>query len=605
MALVGLLSATGVAFAQTFTESGSVIFNSAATYNAFSASAADIDNDGDLDLLFQGSLSNTLSPHALWRNELAETGTLTFTDITSTSGVFASDTAGWSAAWGDYDGDDDVDVFLGEANPGAASGDLFLNNGDETFTNISNSAGVADPGFAQNVAWADADRDGDLDLFIIMEGPQPHELYVQDFATKTFTQSGSAVGLQVPYGIKGYGTAVGDVDGDGYPDLYVSTCNGQGDAGNIRNNFFMNRTATNGSLLFEDMADSNGTQFMLNSYGCEFVDLDDDGDLDLYLTGSDENNSKIWRNDGAGVWTDIDTVTGHSLLSDTGTDLNGSKAVDYDNDGDLDLFFHNNLGGLARKLYRNDGNWEFTDVTVAEGLHESGRGAYDSVWADFDRDGDMDLVAPTGSSTPERFFRSNASGNGNHWLHVRLRQAGSNSTAIGSQVYVTTDPGLPGEKTRRREANTNIGTFNQSDLPVHFGLGGNASPVTVRVKWPDGSWQTASAIAVDQYITIVKGPVDSPTPTPSPSPTLSPTSSPSPSPSETPSPTISPTASSTPSPTSSPSPTDSPTPTPGTPTPTPSFTATPSVTPNPTDSPTPSVSPTGTGPLTSDLWIIR
>lgn len=586
LVVVGVLAAAGIASAQTFSEVGTTVIGTT-NYNAFSASAADIDGDGDLDLLFQGSLNSTPSAHALWRNNLVEDGVLTFTDITSTGGIFASDTAGWSAAWGDYDGDGDVDVFLGESNPGAASGDLFRNNGDSTFTNVSDLTGTADPGFAQNVAWSDADHDGDLDLFIIMEGPQPHELYVQDYSTHTFTQSGLSVGLQVPHGIKGYGTAVGDVNEDGYPDLYVSTCNGQGDAGNIRNNFFMNRTATNGSIFFEDIADNNGTQFMLNSYGCEFVDLDDDGDLDLYLTGSDGNNSKIWRNDGNGVWTDVDTITGHGLLSDTATDLNGSKAVDYDNDGDLDLFFHNNLGTYARKLYRNDGNWEFTDVTVDEGLHEAGRGAYDSVWADFDRDGDMDLVAPTGTSRSERFYRSNASTNGNHWLHVRLHQPGSNSTAIGSQVYVTKDAGLPTEKTLRREANTNAGTFNQSDLPVHFGLGTSATPVLVRVKWPDGSWQTVPNIAVDQYITITKS-VDAGTPTPTPS--ISPTPSPSPtaSPTDTPSPTPSPTDSPTPSPTVSVTPTESPTPVP---------TITPTISPTPTASPSPT--------LAADLWIFQ
>ena len=96
------------------------------------------------------------------------------------------------------------------------------------------------------------------------------------------------------------------------------------------------------------------------------------------MVGVRSEPSKIWRNDGNGTFTDVDTLTGHPLLSDTGRDLNGGKAIDYDNDGDLDLYMHDHYYGLvsnatnhARLLYRNDGNWTFTEVTVQEGLDEA------------------------------------------------------------------------------------------------------------------------------------------------------------------------------------------------------------------------------------------
>jgi hypothetical protein len=119
-----------------------------------------------------------------------------------------------------------------------------------------------------------------------------------------------------------------------------------------------------------------------NSRSASLADIDNDGDLDLYMTGADGEASKIFRNDGSNHFTDVDTITGHALLSDTSGDLNGARAVDYDNDGDLDLFFHDHKvhsgNDNARKLYRNDGNWEFTDVTAAEGLHATNEGSYDS-----------------------------------------------------------------------------------------------------------------------------------------------------------------------------------------------------------------------------------
>ncbi len=328
----------------------------------------------------------------LFRNNLIGGGTLTFTNITSTlptSGLGPS----WSAAWGDYDGDGRIDVFVGQSNLGG-SGDVFHNNGAAGFTNASVATGLNDPGFHQNVAWADIDHDRDLDLLIGMEGPEKHEIYLQGPAGH-FTPVGAAVGFQQDFGTKGYGMAIGDTDGDGDLDVYISTCIG---SNNLRNNFYENQLAETGSLSFVDIADTNGTQNLKNSYGAEFHDFDDDGDLDLFLVGADQQPTKIFRNDGGNQFTDVDTITGHALLANVGGDLDGARAVDYDNDGDLDLFFHDHFAqrgsNVARLLYRNDGDWQFTNVTAAEGLNSTNEGAFDSTWGDVDRDGDQDLIAP-------------------------------------------------------------------------------------------------------------------------------------------------------------------------------------------------------------------
>jgi hypothetical protein len=475
-----------------FTNQGTAILGGV-DFDTRSVSLGDIDNDGDLDMFFQGAAG----AQKLYRNNLIGNGTLTFTNAFELlpSGLGPS----WSAAWGDYNGDGNIDIFVGQSNIGT-TGDVLRNNGVSGFSNESVSTGLDDPGFHQNVAWADIDNDRDLDLVIGMEGPEKHEIYLQG-SNGSFTPVGAATGFQVAYGTKAYGMALGDTDGDGDIDIYISTCIG---GGNIRNNFFENQLAQTGTLSFVDIADTNGTQYMPNSYGSEFIDMDDDGDLDLFMVGADGQNSKIFRNDGGNQFTDVDTITGHALLTNNGGDLNGGKAIDYDNDGDLDLFFHdhNYNSGSARKLYRNDGNWQFTDVTAAEGLAEGSRGSYDSAWGDLDRDGDQDLIATTFSGYQERVYISDANANGNHWLYVELTGPSDNTTGLGAAVYATINEGTPEERTLRREANTNAGTFNQSDLPVHFGLGDATLIDVLRIVWPNGRVQQLFDVSIDQYLTV-------------------------------------------------------------------------------------------------------
>lgn len=459
-----------------------------------SVSAADIDNDGDCDLMYQGA-----GGASLFRNNLIGLGTATYTDISGM--VPAGIGPSWSTGWSDVDGDGDVDAFVGQSNIGA-TGDYLRNDGLAGFTNASVATGLDDPGFHQNVAWADIDNDLDLDLILAMEGPEKHEIYLQGPAN-TFTPVGAAVDFQQDFGFKAYGMAMGDTDGDGDIDIYISTCRADN---NLRNNFYENQLADTGTLGFIDIADANGTQFFQNSYGAEFFDFDDDGDLDLFMVGADNQLSKIFRNDGGDQFTDVDTITGHTLLTDVSGDLNGGRTIDYDNDGDLDLYMHDhkqNAGqDQARKLYRNDGNWEFADVTEAAGIASTNEGAYDSTWIDFDHDGDLDLFAPTDIGSPERVFVSSASTNGNHWIHVSLAGTSDNTRAVGARLDATIHSGTPMQRTLRRDANANAGTFNQSDMPVHIGLGGAAVVDQLRIVWPDGQQQFLCNVGVDQYVTM-------------------------------------------------------------------------------------------------------
>ena len=129
------------------------------------------------------------------------------------------------------------------------------------------------------------------------------------------------------------------------------------------------------------------------------------------------------------------------------------------------------------------------------------------MWGDLDRDGDLDVVDPnnftlSGTPTPERVYINDASTNGNHWLFVELEGPADNTTGIGASLYATINGGTPEEVTLRREANTGSGTFNQSDLPVHFGLGAADTIDLLRIVWPDGSKQSIANVSANQYLTV-------------------------------------------------------------------------------------------------------
>jgi enediyne biosynthesis protein E4 len=159
------ICSSGLRASAAFTEQGTTILGSI-NYDSRSASLADIDNDGDLDLFFQGAAA----AQQLWRNnKINPTGpsSMTFTNITSSLPAGFS-TSSWSAAWGDYDGDGMVDVFVGETNGGSETGDV-LRNTPTGFLNKSVDVNLDDPSFHQNVAWNDIDNDNDLDLIIGME----------------------------------------------------------------------------------------------------------------------------------------------------------------------------------------------------------------------------------------------------------------------------------------------------------------------------------------------------------------------------------------------------------------------------------------------------
>ncbi|NIP94999.1 MAG: hypothetical protein GWO24_16760 [Akkermansiaceae bacterium] len=177
-------------------------------------------------------------------------------------------------------------------------------------------------------------------------------------------------------------------------------------------------------------------------------------------------------------------------------------AGDFDNDGDLDLFFTTVYAGASfgrpnnPVLFSNGGDFKFTNATGDSGLGGLPP-TYQAAWADLDNDGDLDLM------TAGKLF-VNGGGTGNHWLKVRLAGDGKsvNRSAIGAQVRVS----LPGGGTLSRQVEAGTGQGNQNDLTLHFGLGKHDKPVSLEIFWPDGSAQTVSDVAIDKLLTVTRKP---------------------------------------------------------------------------------------------------
>lgn len=356
---------------------------------------------------------------------------------------------GWGrgATFGDFNGDGFLDLYLGgyESWPDAYYRDtMWFNNGGRSF-NLAWTQGIDAvvtagwPRPARGVTTLDFDEDGDLDIYVSNYRLEPNALWMNNGRGNISDVAGSR-GATAGTGHT-IGSAVGDIDNDGHLDLF---------AGNFSHNWF----SQPGAQFLRNTGDTGGYSFQ------NMVEW-------IYPHGE-------WQESYA-----------------------SPSLADYDNDGDLDLFFTTVYGGDAGRLYRNDGNWNFSNVTSSEGL--SGQpSTYQNAWADYDNDGDLDLI--TGGT----LYRNNTSGN--NWLKVKLTGDGVdvNSSAIGAIVRISV-----GGKTMTRQVEGATGEGNQNDFTLHFGLGKTSGNVSVGVTWPDGSVETVSS-PVNQVVLIGSTPAGTP-----------------------------------------------------------------------------------------------
>jgi len=438
-----------------------------------------------------------------------------FTDVTALAG--ARGRGGFhGVAWGDYDNDGDLDIY---ATSFSDNDLLFRNNGDGTFTDVTQLAGIINPGHGRAAIWGDYDNDGWMDLYVTREGGYPAELWHNN-RDGTFANFAEIAGVNTDSGMS---AAWGDYDRDGFIDiLVVRWCGMPRLYHNERNGRFV------------DVAESSGLTRAGCGVGAMFGDYDRDGDLDIFYSLAGQANA-LYRNEGDGRFTDVTYATGL-----VGNFQGGAAAWgDYDNDGDLDLlqsgdqtrcWLYQNLGdgsftevgdlvgiqgnligrGVAWADYDNDGwldfawlGWDgfrifrnnrdgtFSDVTGAAGV-DPDWGGNGLAWGDYDGDGDLDLYN-TGW-WGNTLYRNNSHGN---WLTVKLVGQRSNRTAIGAWVSIEAPTG-----TQFREISGGSGYHGQDSLPVEFGLGDSTQPVSIVIHWPRGFQQRLENVAVNQHLVV-------------------------------------------------------------------------------------------------------
>jgi enediyne biosynthesis protein E4 len=448
----------------------------------------DYDADGDLDV-YVTSTGDWVG--ALYQN----TGVGTF--VRSTASPIATDTHhGAGCAWADFDNDGGLDLFVADWE---TSSRLYLNNNGALTASLY-EAGRRSLG----VVWGDYDNDGYLDLFLPSGGferfstTRPDILYHNDGNGRLLRAPASVAGAVVETAESGIAAAWSDLDGDGLLDLFVVN-HGQ------PNSLFLNTPAhqfvrvTEGSLVHD----------ISNSSSCALGDYDNDGDVDIFVANGSSYPTQdqgqlnfIYRNDGGGKFSKI--MDG-PVATDIGQSL-GAAWADYDNDGWLDLFVANGESlDQDNFLYRNNGDGTFSRVLEGSPAKDGGY-SVSCAWGDYDNDGFLDLIVANGALRiePQVNFLYRNGGNGNHWIRVKCVGTTSNRSGIGAKVRARA---TIGGKTfwQLREINSGNG-FCGNAIDAHFGLGDAEKVDVLRVEWPSGIVQELRDLAAGQFMTLLEPP---------------------------------------------------------------------------------------------------
>ncbi len=458
----------------------------------------DYDGDGWDDLLLNG------------RVLMVNRTDGTFADVTEVAGIGGTGANG--GVWSDIDNDGDLDFY---ATSGATSGEktdkLWINRGNGTFEDGTESAGgMTDNYTTEGAAWGDFNADGLVDLYLASyERPRTETFkeYGVGFPDILYRNEGGGVfvdvseeaGLAPPFGehLSGRGVNWGDYDNDGDLDIFVSNYR-------LQENFLWRNE---GDGTFTNVAPALGVSgretdgWWGHTIGSEWGDYDNDGDLDLasanlahprYIEVSDM--SMLLRNEGPPSWlfTDARAATGIKY-AETHSD---PAWCDIDADGDLDLFITSIYQNCGTFLYRNAGRGHFEDITWLAGVRSFN--GWGCAVSDYDLDGDLDIAVASGSGF--RLFRNDGPARGgrrNHTLLVRAVGTASNASGIGARVKVTGAKGI-----QIREVQGGKGTTSQHSMSAFFGLGSDNGPVDVEVRFLGGATVVLEDVDVDQRIVV-------------------------------------------------------------------------------------------------------
>ena len=557
-------SQTGIDYRNMLVEGKELnVMNYSYFYNGAGVAVGDINNDGLQDLFFTGNMVK----NRLYINK----GNLEFEDITLKSGVSALQ--GWctGATMVDINADGHLDIYISRSadiEPSRRKNLLFINNGDLTFTESAEAYGLADHGYSTQASFFDYDKDGDLDMFLINHSLQKYTTGVQenvqlrkeqnpDFANKLyrnddgyFRDVSATAGITSNVLTFGLGIATSDINGDGWPDIYVSNDFNEPDY------LFMN----NGDGTFTDKLTESMAQISMYSMGSDVADYNNDGLLDMVtldmlpednktqkMHSGAENFDKmqflfnkgfyyqfsrnmLQKNNGDGTFSEIGQLAGIS-----NTDWSWSVLFsDLDNDGYKDLFVSNGYVkdytdmdflkftmdqtirarqegntvttqdyiekmptiNIPNYTFRNLGNDRFEKVNEAWGLDKKGISA-GAAYVDLDNDGDMDLVINNTNEYASIYKNNSELLNKNAYLKVNLKGNKQNSLGIGAKII------LYAKDKKYFQEQTPVRGFQSSVDPVlNFGLGELKQIDSLVVIWPNDKSQKMTNIQVNQTLNL-------------------------------------------------------------------------------------------------------
>jgi len=439
----------------------------------WSGAWGDYDNDGFDDLFVP---TNDISiGNLLYHNE----GDGTFTKVTT--GAIVTDLgSSITGSWGDYDNDGDLDLFV--TNNADSKNKLYHNNGDGSFTSMTDSPIVEEGIYSHSAAWGDYNKDGHLDL-VVSDFHSTHFnfLFRGDGAGSFVVDDASVISQSASSAV---GISWADYDNDGDLDLFIANTN------NENNQLFRNDVGVFVEITTGDIVTDGGT-----SVGGVWGDYDNDGDLDLFVTNSSDIEANMfYENDGDGTFTKI---TSGAVVSDL-SNSHGATWIDYDNDGDLDLIVANNQDN-NNNLYANNGDKTFTSVTNA--ITEETSNSYGTAWSDFDNDGDYDLFVANINNEANDFFINEKGSCTNH-IRVKLVGCNSNKAGIGAVIKVKATIGGASIWQTKHISTQTSAMGGQNSIKLLFGLGDATSIDSLIVIWPSGVLTYMVAPAINQLHTI-------------------------------------------------------------------------------------------------------
>lgn len=479
----------------------------------------DFDNDGLPDIyVTNGAALPSLekSDPSYWNRLFRNNGDGTYTDVTEQAGVMGY---GYSmgAAAADFDNDGWVDLFI----TGVRSNILYKNLGNGRFEDVTAKAGVAGDGkWSVSAGWLDFDQDGLLDLFVVryvvwdparetfcgdrkpghrtychpkLYEPLPNLLYRNEGGGR-FRDVSKESGIAEHLG-KGMGLAIGDYDGDGRLDVFVAN-------DTVPNFLFRNL----GGGKYQEVAVEAGVAMIddgrpISSMGVGFLDFDNDGREDIFITALSNETFPLFRNLGPSGFQDITAPSKLAIHSLPWSGW-GVGMIDLDNDGHKDLFTANGhvmdnaeltssrKSRQPNTVFRNRGDGSFSvEVLPGEAMH---RGL---AFADFNRDGKMDAIVTRLNEAP--LVLTNATEKAGNWIGLKLTANPASGQAIGAHVKVETEDGAQWSRLMPY-----FGYASSSEPVVHFGLGKRRIARSIEIVWPSGCRQSLGDVAANRYVQV-------------------------------------------------------------------------------------------------------